>query len=81
MRHFTSLQAKPHTLGACVFSRSCHLHVWQIDWDLLLAAALKRGTDTEIREQKVDLGEEILPLLLPGLEPATFRSRVRSCNH
>ena len=39
------------------------------------------GTDTEKElAHKVDSGEEILPLLLPGFELATFQSQVWHSN-
>ena len=55
-----SLRAKPHMLGAYVFS--CNLHFRQNDWDLLCATAVMGGRmDTEIRAQKVDQGKEKSP--------------------
>ena len=38
MHHVTSY-AKPFTYGTCVFSRTCHVHFWQNDRDLLRATA------------------------------------------
>ena len=71
---------KSHILKvyACL-AVTCHLHLWQNDRDLLRAAAVTRGWNGHRNEsaQKVDPGEEIIPQLLPGLEPETFRSRVR----
>ena len=42
------------------------------------------GTDTEKKKsqhRKLTLEKKILPPLQPGLEPGTFRSRVRRSNH
>ena len=62
---------------------TCHLHFWQNDRGLLRATAVTRGWNGYRNEsaQKVDPGEEILPPLVQGFEPATFRSRVRRSNH
>ena len=66
---------------ACVFSCNCRLHFWQNDRDLLRATAVTRGWNgyrNKSQHRKVTLEKNILPPLLPGLEPETFRSRVRS---
>ena len=62
---------------------TCHLYFWQNDRDLLRATAATRGWNGYRNEsaQKVDPGEEILPPLQQGFEPATFQSRVRRSNH
>ena len=62
---------------------TCHLHFWQNDQGLLHATAVTRGWNGYRNEsaQKVDPGEKILPPLLQGFEPVTFRSRVRRSNH
>ena len=61
-----------------------HLHFWQNDRGLLRACyCVNTGlTDTEISQlRKLTLEKKILPPLLQGFEPATFRSRVRRTNH
>ena len=63
---------------------TCHLHFWQNDWDLLRAAAVTRGWNgyrNKSQHRKLILEKKILPPLLQGFEPATFRSRVRRSNH
>ena len=59
---------------------ACYLHLLQNDRDLLHATALTREWNrhrNKSRFKKLTLENKILPPLLPGLEPATFRSRVR----
>ena len=58
---------------------TCHLHFWQNDWNLLHAIAVTTGWNGSRNEsaQNVDHREENIPPLLPGLETATFQSRVR----
>ena len=63
---------------------TCHLHFWQNDRDLLRATAVTRGWNgyrNKSQHRKLTLEKKILPPLLPGLEPGTFRSRVRRSNH
>ena len=63
---------------------TCHLHFWQNDQDLLRATAVTRGWNgyrNKRQHRKLTLEKKILPPLLPGLEPGTFRSRVRRSNH
>ena len=69
------------------------LHFWQNDRDLVRTTAVTLGmewgggrggvaTDTEMSQHKnIILAKNILPPLLPGLEPTTFQSRVRRSNH
>ena len=76
-----SLHAKPHTSGARVFN--CNLHFRQNDRDLLRATAVTRGWNryrNKSQHRKSTLEKKILPPLLQGFEPATFRSRVRRSN-
>ena len=78
------LQAKPHMYGACVFSCNPLLHSWQNDWDLLRATAAPRGWNgyrSKSHHRKLTLEKKILPPLLRGFEPATFRSQVRRSNY
>ena len=76
--HF--MQSHIRKLYVCL---TCHLHFWQNSQDLLRATAVTRECNgyRNKSSQKVDTGEEILPPLLQGFEPATFRSRVRRSNH
>ena len=56
-----------------------HPHFWQNDQDLLLSTALTQGWNgyrNKSQHRKSTLEKKILPPLLQGLEPATFRSRV-----
>ena len=62
----------------------CHLHFWQNDRDLLRATAVTHGWNgyrNKSRHRKLTLEKFILSPLLRGLEPGTFRSRVRRSNH
>ena len=63
---------------------TCHLHFWQNDRDLLRATAVTRGWNryrNKSQHRKLNLEKKILPPLLQGLEPGTFRSRVRRSIH
>ena len=63
-----------------MFSCTFHLHFWQNKRDLLSAAAEIRrlnGHRNKNRHRKLTLEIKIPLPLLSGLEPATFRSRVR----
>ena len=62
---------------------TCHLHLSKNDQDLLRATALTRGWNGYRNEtrRKLTLKWNILPPLLPGFEPETFRSRVRHSNY
>ena len=63
---------------------TCHLHFWQNDRDLVRATAVTRGWNgywNKSQHRKLTLEKKILPPLLPGLEPGTFRSQVRRSNH
>ena len=62
----------------------CHLHFWQNDRDLLRATAVTHGWNgyrNKSRHRKLTLEKFILQPLLRGLEPGTFRTRVRRSNH
>ena len=57
------------------------LHFWQNDRDLLRANSVARGWNgyrNKSQHRKLTMEKKILPLLLRGLEPGTFRSRARS---
>ena len=66
---------------------SCNLpleFVWQNDRDLLRATAVTRGWNghrNKSQHRTLTLEKKILPPLLLGFEPATFRSWVRRSNH
>ena len=77
------MQSHMRKVHACL-AVICHLHFWQNDWDLLRATAVTRGWNgyrNKSQHRKLTLEKIILPQLLPGLEPETFRSRVRRSNH
>ena len=81
-----------HSSLHCHFIRShvCRMHVfgsnlppvhfYQNDRDLLRATAVTRGCNgyrNKSQYTKLTTKKKILPPLLPGLEPETFRSRFR----
>ena len=79
--HF--IQSHVWRVRACSAVTS-HLHFGQNDRDLLRATAVTRGWNgyrNASQHRKLTLDKTILPPLLPGLEPGTFRSRVRRSNH
>ena len=80
-RHFMQIHIR--MVHACLVV-TCHLHFWQNDRDLLRATAVTQGWNgyrNGSQHRKSTLEKKILPPLLPGLEPDTFRSRVRHSNH
>ena len=75
--HF--MQSHIRRVHACL-NVTCYLHFWQNDQDFLRATVVTRGWNgkgNKSQHKKLTLAKNILPPLLPGLEPATFRSRVR----
>ena len=82
MHHVTSCKA---TYVRCTYlALTCHLHFWQNDRGLLRATAVTRGWNVygnKSQHIKLTLEKKILPPLLQGFEPATFRSLVRRSNH
>ena len=59
---------------------TCHLHFWQNDRDLLRATVVTLGWNgyrNKSQHRKLTLEKKIIPPLLPGLEPGTYRSRVQ----
>ena len=79
--HF--MQSNIRKVYACL-AVTCHLHFWQSDRGLLRATAVTRGWNgyrNRSQHRKLTLENKILPPLLRGFEPATFRSRVRRSNH
>ena len=79
-----------HTIQPCHFIQShiqrervclaitCRLHYWQNNQNLLCATAVTSGWNghwsIQSQHKKLTLEKKTLPLLLPGLEPATFWS-------
>ena len=79
--HF--MQSHIRKVYACL-AVTCHLHFWQNDRGLLRATAVTRGWNgyrNKSQHRKLTLQKRILPPLLQGFEPATFRSRIRRSNH
>ena len=65
-RHF--MQSHICRVCACL-AVNCHLLIWQYDRDLLRATAVTRGgTDSEIRAQQVNPGEEKSPAAPAGTQ-------------
>ena len=80
---FHLIRSQKRRMHACL-AATFKLHFWQNDRDLLHATAVTQGWNgyrNKSQYRKLTLDKKILPLLLPGLEPATFRSRVRRSNH
>ena len=79
--HF--IQSHIGTVYVCL-AVTCHLHFWQNDRDLLHAAVVTRGWNgywNKSQHRKLTPEKKILLLLLPGLEPGTFRSWAWRSNH
>ena len=79
--HF--MQSHIRKVYACL-AVTCHLHLWRNDRGLLRATVVTRGWNgyrNKSQHRKLTLEKKILPPLLQGFEPATFRSRVRRSNH
>ena len=79
--HF--MQSHIRKVYACL-AVTCHLRFWQNDRGLLRATAVTRGWNgyrNKSQHRKLTLEKNILPPLLQGFKPATFRSRVRRSNH
>ena len=79
--HF--MQSHIHKVYACL-AVTCHLHFWQNDRGLLRVTAVTRGWNgywNKSQHRKLTLEKKILPLLLQGFEPMTFRSWVWRSNH
>ena len=55
-----------------------HLHLWQYAQGLLHATAVTQRYRHKNQHRKLTTKTKTLPPLLPGLEPATFRSRARA---
>ena len=73
-----------HVVGfrmhACL-AETCHRHFWQNDYrDLVTCFCSNKGVERIPKwesPQNVEPGQENPPALLQGLEPETFKSRVR----
>ena len=79
--HF--MQSHICKVHACL-AATCHLHFWRNDLGLLHATAVTQGWNryrNKSQHRKLTLEKKILPLLLQGFKPATFRSRVWRSNH
>ena len=85
MHQITVSLSKPHTYNTCVFLYNLQPGVQfgtENDRDLSRAGAVTRGWNgyRSKSAQKVDPEKKknpVFPPLLPGIEPATFRRRVR----
>ena len=63
---------------------TCHLHLCQNDRDILHATVVTGWNgyrNKSHQHRKLTLEKQILPPFNRGLEPVTFRSRVRCSNH
>ena len=63
---------------------TCHLHFWRNDRGLLHVTAVTQGWNryrNKSQHRKLTPEKKILPPLLQGFKPATFRSWVRRSNH
>ena len=82
MHHFkASLHAKPHARVHVCLAATCHLHLWQNDWGLLGATAVKWGWNgywNMSQHRKLTMEKKLLP---PGLEPMMFWPWVWHFNH
>ena len=84
MHHVTSCKATCIRKVYVCLAITCHLHFWQNDKGLLHATTVTQGWNgyrNKSQHRKMTLENKILPPLLQGFEPATFRSRVRHYNH
>ena len=79
--HF--MQSHIRKVYACL-AVTCHLRFWQNDRGLLFATAVTRGWNgyrNKSQHRKLTPEKKIVPPLLQGFEPATFRSRAWRSNH
>ena len=79
--HF--MQSHTRKVHVCL-AVTCHLHFWQNDRDLLHPTAVTQGWNgyqSKSQQGKLMLEKKILLLLLQGLEPMAFQSRVQCSNH
>ena len=84
MHHVTSLHAKPHTSGACVFR--CNLPPallaeWPGSFTCYCITRRWNGYRSKSQHKRLTQEKKILPPLQQGFEPTTFQSRVRRSNH
>ena len=84
MRPVTSLQAKPHAEGACMFS--CNLppallSEWQGSFMRYCGSIGWSRYKNKSQHKKLTLETNILQPLLPKLKPTTFQSQVWHSNH
>ena len=82
MHQFTVHIIRSHILRMHVWlAVTCYLHYWQNGLGLLRATIVTRGWNAyrnKSQHRKLTQENKILPPLLTGLEPATFRSRVQN---
>ena len=79
-----SLHSKPHRQGVCVFSSNLPpalLAEWPGSFTCYCGNTGVDGYRNKSQHRKLTQEKKIFPPLLPGLEPRTFRSRVRRSNH
>ena len=77
--HALSLYAKPSKVHVR-FAVTCHLYFWQNDQAVLRATTVIWGWNgyrNKSQHRKLTLEKNFFPVLLQGLEPTTFQSRVR----
>ena len=75
----TSLQSHVLWVHVCE-AVTCHLHFWQNDDHVLCATVVTQGWNgyrNKSQHRKLTMENKSLPLFLPGLEPATFKSLLR----
>ena len=80
---YTSLQCHMGRVYGCL-ADSCYLHFWRNGRHILRATAVTRGWNeyrNKSQHGKLTLEKKILPPLMQGLEPGSFRSWVRRANH
>ena len=77
-----------HSKGLCrvyvCLAVTCHLHLWQNDWDLLRATAVARGRNRyqkRSQHRQLTLENKILMPLQWWHIPPTFQSQVQHSNH
>ena len=78
--HSVTIPSHSHTLVYVCLVVTCYLHFWQGDRAVLRATAVTRvwsGYRNMSQYGQLTQEKNILPPLLPGLEPETFLSQLR----